>query len=70
MVVDARREAFSMTGVYRYLKASPDTWWARVEVRRGEWTDLSKADYDAQGIEPSFWGLLEEESWREDATRI
>lgn len=55
-----------MKGIYRFTKSSPDDHWARIEVRLGEWTELSKADYDAQGIEPTFWALQEVDSWRED----
>ena len=57
-------------GVYRWTKADPEDHWARVHVRAGEWTDLSKADYDSQKIEPTFWALQEEDSWLEDAAGL
>lgn len=62
----------SWRGVFRYLKTSgePEDWWARVEVRLGEWSDLSKAEYDERRIEPTFWALQEEESWREGAISL
>lgn len=52
-----------MKGIYRYQKAASRDW-ARVELKLGEWTDLSKDEYDAHKIEPTFWALPEEESWR------
>ena len=54
-----------MKGIFRFTKSGADDHWARVEVRRGEWSDLSKADYDAQQVEPTFWALQEEDSWRQ-----
>lgn len=56
-----------MQGIFRFLKSKdgPEDWWAKVEVRLGEWTELSKSDYDAQKIEPTFWALREVDSWRE-----
>ncbi|MEZ5972395.1 MAG: hypothetical protein R3C31_11345 [Hyphomonadaceae bacterium] len=54
-------------GIYRFQKDGAD--WARVELSRGLWTDVSKSDYDAEEIEPTFWALQEEESWRRSATQ-
>jgi hypothetical protein len=52
-------------GVFRWVKDGPEDHWARVHIRLGEWIDLSKADYDTQQIEPTFWALQEVETWRE-----
>ncbi len=57
-------------GVFRWTKDGPDDHWARVHIRLGEWIDLSKADYDSQGIEPTFWTLREKESWQEQVTGL
>jgi len=58
-----------MRGVFRWTKGGSEDWWVRVEVRLGEWTDVSRADYEAEyaagRAEPHFWGLQEEQSWRE-----
>lgn len=56
-----------MKGLYCWTKDGPDDWWARVEVRQGEWTDMSKADYEAQKVEPHFLALPDVESWRGSA---
>lgn len=55
-----------MRGIYRWMKENAaEDWHARVEVAQGQWTDMSKAEYDARKIEPTFWALQEEDSWRE-----
>lgn len=52
----------SKRGLYRFTRNGEDG--ARVELSLGRWADLSKDDYDAQQIEPTYWALPEEESWR------
>jgi hypothetical protein len=57
-------------GVFRWTKNGPEDHWARVHVRLGAWIDLPKAEYDAQKIEPTFWGLQERESWEEGVSGL
>jgi len=57
-------------GVFRWTKDGPEDHWARVHLRLGEWTDLPKAEYDAQQIEPTFWALQERESWEESVSGL
>jgi hypothetical protein len=57
-------------GVFRWTKDGPEDHWARVHIRLGEWIDLSKVEYDARQIEPTFWALLEVEVWRESVASL
>jgi hypothetical protein len=54
-------------GLFRFLQVTDgiEHHVARVEIRLGEWTNMSKLDYDTANIEPTFWALPEEDSWRE-----
>jgi hypothetical protein len=55
-------------GLWRWSEGEGDSerLWARVEVGRGQWIDVTKAEYDAQQIEPAYWGLLTRDSYMED----
>lgn len=46
-----------------------DKWSARVELQRGEWTDVTQAEYEAAGHTPSFWELPLREDYMEVAHR-
>ena|SRR5688572_12356120 len=48
-------------------KNGADIWWARVEVRPGEWTDIEQARYDAEVREPPFWSLPLKDDYHEQA---
>lgn len=58
-------------GLWRWWveKDGADQWWARVEVRHGEWQNLDMAAYERGGIQPSFWDLPLEEEYMEAALR-
>lgn len=57
-------------GVFRWTKEGPEDHWARVHVRLGEWADMTKVEYDAQQIEPTFWALQERDRWRESVASL
>lgn len=54
-----------MRGVYRHFeeKGAQDIWRARVEIRPGEWTDIERATYERDGLQPTFWDLPLEDDY-------
>ncbi len=44
-------------------KDGVDVWWARVEVRPGQWADIAQAEYEAAWLSPVFWDLPLQEDY-------
>lgn len=58
-----------MRGMWRWWKQQngADVWFARVETRPGEWIDLEQAQYERDGVQPTFWNLPLQEDYVADA---
>lgn len=58
-----------MRGMWRWWKQQKggDVWFARVEVQRGEWTDIEQADYERDGLQPAFRNLPLQEDYVAEA---
>ena len=46
-------------------KNGVDVWTARLEIARGDWADLTQAEYEAAGHAPPFWDLPLEADYME-----
>lgn len=46
-------------GMWRWVDETSgrDRWYAHVEVRPGEWADLTQDKYERDDCQPSFWDL-------------
>jgi len=46
-------------GMWRWVAETggKDRWFARVEVKLGEWADVEQARYEMDGLQPPFWNL-------------
>jgi hypothetical protein len=47
-------------------EGAAEVYWARIELSLGEWTDISRADYEAEHGDHTYWALPTRDSYFED----